>query len=143
MRHVRKKNTLEDIYEKYDNKYNLSKKEFREINRTFNNVLMKSIIETGYAYKLPHRLGTISVRKRKSKAGMIDFGHLQKTGEVIRHTNKHSGGYHAAFYWDRKAPQAIFANKYLFKLFPVRYYKRYLSEAIKDRNTINKYFEYE
>ena len=138
-----KKHTLEDIFIKYDNKYNLTKKEFKEICKVFNNILMRTIVDTGFEYKLPHRLGSISVRKKKSKGGAIDFAHYKKTGDIIKHTNKHSGGYHAAFYWSRRSPQAIFANKFIYKFFPVRFYKKYLADAIRERNTINKYFDYD
>ena len=59
-----KKHTVKDIYKQYDNKYNLTEKEFRTICKTFNLALMKTLVNTGHEYKLPYRLGSMSIRKK-------------------------------------------------------------------------------
>lgn len=135
--------TLQDIYILYPNNEKVDWGTFRDVCKTFNHLLVKSAIETGNIYKLPLRLGTISARKRKaSKGKKIDMLHFFKTGERIYHKNRHSEGYYAQLFWDKSSPQCIVTNTGLIKYVPTRYHKRYLSSAIRDRNLIVKYFEY-
>jgi len=86
--------TLQDIYEQYDNPHDLDKADYIKICRAFNYYLVRSLIETGYAYKLPHTLGTISIRKRKGGGGLLNFKHYNETGEKVYLKNKHSEGYY-------------------------------------------------
>ena len=138
------KNTLSDAFVNYDNKHNITWKEFILICKTFNHIIMKAVIETGKQYKLPKALGTIAIiKKRSSRLSYIDFNHFNKTGEVVRHKNKHSEGYYAKFYWDKSAPHCRVSNKMRIKYVPVRFYKRTLARAIIDNNTISKYFGYD
>tara|TARA_R110000851_G_scaffold236923_3_gene389600 strand:+ start:2333 stop:2779 length:447 start_codon:yes stop_codon:yes gene_type:complete len=135
------KNSLEDAFLNYENPHKLTKKEFKEICETFNHCLMEAVINTGYIYKLPRKLGTVSIIKEKArKQGYIDFAHFNKTGEVIRHKNRHSDGYFAKFFWAKSSPYCLVANKMFYKFKPLRFYKRKLARSIIDNNTITKYF---
>lgn len=110
---------------------------------TFHKVIANKMIEMGTRYKLPHKLGTISIRKKtnKSKVRKIDFHKTKLYGETIYHTNYHSEGQYCFFHWDKDFPHAVFSFKQLYKFDPTRYNKRTLAKGIKERNTLNKYLE--
>lgn len=133
---------IKDIYSEYDNPHNLSQAEFATIIKTFNYLFIKSMIDQGYIYKLPNSLGIMLVAKKKQKRkGVMDFKHYMQTGERQFITNNHSGGFRAHFTWIMKKNYGKmykgFANLATFK--PVRYFKRYLADCIKNRQTMNNY----
>jgi len=85
-----------DYYRTYPKKEKVDSKLYRQIVSTFNRLLMEALMETGYEFQLPGRMGTLSIRKRKG-GKLMDFGHYQKTGEKIIQKNRHSHGYYAKF----------------------------------------------
>lgn len=87
-----------DLFESYSNEYNITKEQFLLILRTFNFLLIKSVIDEGKVYTLPLRLGLIYMKKTKSKGKkIIDFGAYAKTKEITYLKNMHSQGYIAQF----------------------------------------------
>lgn len=83
-----------DIFDSYDNSYGLDKNQFLLIMRTFNFLMLKSVVDEGKVYSLPPRLGTLSVRKMPFRGKrMIDFNYYKLTGEKKYMKNLHSGGY--------------------------------------------------
>lgn len=135
--------TYKDMYEStyYNNKYNLSYEQFSKILETFGGMLLESIIETGFDFKLPHRFGYLGIRKFFSKRpNIIDWQHYKHTGEKIKIKNTHSEGYSAKFVWTHGGyySQIKYKGLYLFK--PNRTYARLLAKRIKENNYIVKYF---
>lgn len=135
--------TWTDIYEKYDNIYNISKKEYEAILKLTNKLCMEAVIETGYELRFPLRLGTLYVQRQKPKCNPIDLNHYMKTGEKVYHRNRHSHGYMARFKWDKSMRNATFPYRAAFEFLPTRSAKNHLSKCIKEKNTIIKYMEYD
>jgi len=134
--------TAKDLYELYPRKEEISYEDFVQICKTFNHLFMRSIIETGNIYRVPQRLGRLSVRKRKGKYKRMDVIHYYRTGEKVYHANRHSEGYYARFDWEKDHPYMMLTKKSFYKLNITRFHKRYLSSGIKERNLITKYYEH-
>lgn len=137
--------TAVDMYydEDYTNPYNLELKDYVKILETFNDLFAQSIVETGYDFVLPNRLGFLSIKKRKQKSKTTDYKYYLETGHLRKYINKATEGYRAKFYWDQRQPQASFRNRTLYKFYPVRTLNRTLAKKLKEENYITKYFEYE
>lgn len=145
--------TLDNIYYTYPYRYNnkskyyISKKQYKDISKDFYAMLSEMIVN-GFTYKLPSRIGEISIVKFKSNKRSIDW---KKTNELygeenkvssekkrVYHTNTHSEGYSARWWWEASR-WLKFNTLYRFK--PTRYNNRYLTKKIKDENSILKYKE--
>lgn len=117
--------------------------QYKLILDTFHKILCSHIVELGTRYKLPHRLGTISIRKKinTQKRRMVDFQKTKQYGITVYHNNYHSEGKFCFYHWDKDLPYGLFTFKQIYKFEPTRYNKRTLAKGIKERNTINKYLE--
>lgn len=88
-----------DIFDSYSNPYNLTKEQFLLVLRTFNFLLIRSVIDEGKVYSLPLGCGLIYMKKIKSKGKKImDYNTYRKTGEIHYLRNLHSNGYIAQFF---------------------------------------------
>lgn len=135
--------TLIDIYELYPRKDEISYEDFVLVCKTFNHLFIRSLIETGNIYRIPQKLGRLSIRKRKTvHKRKMNVIHYFLTGEKIFHNNRHSEGYYVRFHWEKKSPFMLINNKNMVKFTATRFHKRFLSQAIKERNTITKYYEH-
>lgn len=85
-----------DIYEQYDNKFNISYAEFKFILKTFFVIMLHDIIHNGTVFKLPNKLGRIGVLKNYGDTTHIDFN-LFKQGIRTTIKNTHSFNYKAKF----------------------------------------------
>lgn len=132
--------TILDFYERSKLKNQVDKALYKQIIKTFNFILMKSLIETGDTYKLPKKLGTLSIKKFKGGGNRYMMSHYKATGEKIFFNNKHSDGYYARFHWD-KTPgyMRLFSGKF-WKYKPARYHTRALAQHIFN-NSIHKYYD--
>jgi hypothetical protein len=115
---------------------------YKKVIDTFHKILAEEMMTNGTHYKLPHRLGTLGIRKKKSKSKRaVDFAKTKEYGVTIYHNNYHSEGFYAFYHWNKDFPQAAFTYKQLYKFVPTRYNKRTLARKISDNNSINKYLE--
>lgn len=148
--------TLKNIWRTYPYRHNLksshyvSQKKFTDIAKYFFSLLSEQIIDFGYEYKLPQRMGHLMVRKFKSDKRQVDWNSTKKffgeenknlpKGEkkIIYHSNKHSAGYNARWWW-RKEHYISFNLPYKFTA--IRKNKRSLAKKIKSDNVILKYKE--
>lgn len=90
--------TILNAYEEfYENKYQLTKSEYKLILKTFNHMLMRYMIETGTAISFPKLLGVLKINKRQAGEA-YDYSYYMKTGKLRIHKNKHSAGYYAKWY---------------------------------------------
>lgn len=149
---IQKPLTLKQSYEYYikdlenTSKYYIDYKTYRQICETFNKEIFKLIIEEGYFFKMPYRLGTIRIKKRKIDLNKLkpDFGLYNKTEESLKnkHLNEHSNNYYVRFYWN-KQQDTIVKNKSYYSFIPTRANKRYCASIIKEFGIeqINKYFD--
>lgn len=90
---------------------------------------------------MPKKLGTISIKKKKTKKNSVDFNATRIYGQTIYHRNLHSEGYYGFTHWDFKMPYGVFTNKGMYKFEPVRKQARKISYNIKHNNTIINYLE--
>ena len=128
-----------------DSKYNLSYKQYRAICEDFNKLVSQAIIEEGFFFKMPYRLGTIRIKKHKILFSNLkpNFGLFNESEGKYKnvHLNEHSSGYYVRFYWN-KMKETIIRNKTAYSFIATRANKRETARVIKsDKYQINKYFE--
>lgn len=144
---MKKRLTLVDLYDRYtykdspESKYYVTKDTYLNIIKDFSYLLIKHLVQTGRSFRFPGGLGVLEVKKRKASIGVrkVDFQKTKELGKVIYHTNSHSNGYYALFKWDTWKTPFVHSTLYCFKA--TRNATRYLSQQIKDNNTILKYLE--
>lgn len=134
---------IKDIQDK--SKYKIEYKIYRDICEEFNKELSKLIIDKGFTFDIPYRLGNIRIKKHKINYNNLkpNFGLYNESEGKLKnkHLNEHSGGYYCMFYWNKKA--AIVKNKSYYCFIPTRYNKRWLSSELKGRGRelVNNYLE--
>lgn len=150
---IQKPLTLSHIYLYYikdlekDSKYYVNYRTFRDICEEYNKMISTLMVEEGYFFKVPYRLGTLRIKKNKVKVSYNnlkpDFGLYNKSGGKYKnkHLNEHSGYYYVKYHWVKV--DAIIINKVTYSFIPTRYNKRYLAATVKKGGMLqmNKYFE--
>ena len=123
--------------------------------------VIKGIVEEGKDFAMPHRLGSVGIRKRKIKVilnpdGSIDKRYLRpdwkatkelwlideeakKDKRLVYHLNRHFGGYNCKWFWDKST--CLVKNQTAYSLTMSRGNKRRLSEAIFDEDLEVDYYE--
>lgn len=144
--------TLSDSHKYYlseipeSSKYYIEWSLYKYIIAEFNKRMMDAIIKDGYFFKMPYRLGTIRIKKRKTNLNVLrpDFKVYHQTGGkvIASHLNDHTDGYYVRFYWN-KIDGVIVKNKTLYSFIPTRANSRALSALLKNKEIqqIHKYFE--
>lgn len=155
--------TLNDFYKYYKTKsespvdYSI----FKNIVFEFNNDICKGCIYDSLFFKMPSRLGILSIKKRKSKASINKDGSLntkflavnwkdtkelwEKDPEAkekhqrVYHLNRHSNGYILRWNWDRF--NINLSNRTYYSLDIMRKYDRELSKVLYDENLNVDYYE--
>ena len=130
--------TLKNFYDEHY-KGNVDWETYRYVIKTFNYLLMKTLIETGDTYKFPKRLGNISIKKHKGGGRFFANNHYTRTGEKKFFKNKHSDGYYARFHWEKNDSTMLLSSSTFWKFVPLRYHKRTLAQHIFN-NSIHKYY---
>lgn len=128
----------------YENRFNISYRDFIFIIKSFLVLLSESIVNDGKVYKLPYGLGSLGVRRRPTYGrGVFDYELFKKEGIKVWKKNMHSGMYSAQVFWDKRSNRYTLPDyTHVFKLRPCRDLARYLSQQIKNNNSINKYYDY-
>ena len=149
---IQKPLTLKHSYEYYlkdirlDSKYNIDWNQYKEIISSFNKEVMRAMIEDGFIFKLPYRMGILRIRKRENNLDKLkpDWSTYNVSNQEIKnkYLNSHTDNYYVRFYW-AKNKEAIIRNKTLYAFIPTRDNKRYLSKNLKEKGMeqMNKYFE--
>lgn len=143
--------TLKDIYKYYNEKYEKSKFEleykiFREICETFNKYVMTEIIEEGYFFKLPYRIGIIRIKKREVNLDSLkkDYGTYNSSDQTLKigHLNEHTNNQYVKYYWSKFYTDNMVKNKTWYAFIPTRTNTRRLASLLKTNGSsqINKYF---
>lgn len=141
---TRCRKTSNDFFTTYDNKYNITKAEFRLILETFNATLIDSLITEGRVYALPFSLGTVSIRTKAPHAyNPTDYQHFKETGEKRPLRNWHTNEKIAEFVWETRGARWGLGTTYtrLFRLKFSRVAKRMLAKLLKNNTSITKYYE--
>lgn len=134
---------LKDI--KLGGKYDIDWPTYKKILGMFNKRMMENIINDGYIFNMPYRLGTLRIIKRENRLDNLkpDYGMYNSSdGEYkVRHLNEHTGNYYARFHWMKK--NSIVINKTIYSFIPSRSNKRNLAALLKEKGLeqLNKYFE--
>ncbi len=134
---------IKDISE--TSKYHVDYKLYRDICEDANKMLINDIVDEGFFFNIPYRLGILRIKKKKINFKNLkpDFGLFnQSEGELKnKHLNEHSGGYYCMFYWNKQV--CVVKNKTAYCFIPTRHNKRYLASQLKEKGKelINSYFE--
>ena len=127
---------------KRDDSPTKDRNKYNTITKTFNELLMDAIIESGRYFYLPSRIGYLGVHKRSSKRKKPapDFTGVWKGLPMRKHKNKHSESFYGKFDWIRGQFLSKYSNLYRFT--PSRDNARKLAKGIKNKNLIHKYIHY-
>lgn len=149
---IQKPLTLKHSYDYYikdiklDSKYNISWQEYKKITGEFNKLVMSEMIDNGYIFKLPYRIGTFRIKKRENNLTRLkpDWSTYNISNQEIKnkYLNDHTGNQYVRFFWS-KHKDSIIKNKTIYSFIATRDNKRKLSKLLKDKGLeqINKYFE--
>lgn len=160
----REKNGLREIYTYYKSllkKYErvLSYDVFSNLLRDFNKELARMMIEEGVEFKMPNRLGSLRLRKYKSRLRFNEDGSIDKSKlpvdwgktrklwmeeypdidpkdwkkikdkPLVYHLNEHTDGYRILVYWNKKGSNADNRSVYSFVFTSVN--NRHLGRVLK------------
>lgn len=136
---IQKPYTFPDMYAKYiedkdpESPYHIPYSDFVDICSEFYKGISEYILEGGL-YKMPYKLGTISVVKKRPKtiswrSISLDWKSSVETGKQVLHTNDHSNYYKFRFHWCKL--KASFHNKSGYRMIVTRETKRKLAQIIK------------
>lgn len=122
----------------YDIPYSL----YRKIVTDYFKYIRDEVLENSKEFKLPYRLGTICIVKRKpkhydSRSLRIDYQETKKQNKLIFLDNLHSNMYKYRIHW--KKYDILVPNKKKYQLVMTRANKRHLAQIIK--NKIHDYIE--
>lgn len=143
--------TLKQSYEYYikdlleNSKYNIEYNLYRNICEDANKLLVKDIVEEGYFFNIPYRLGTIRIKKHKINFKKLKFNYdlYRKSNGTIKNMflNEHSGNYYGLFYWNKQ--HCVVKNRTAYCFIPSRTNTRYLAKELKTKGKelINSYYE--
>lgn len=132
---------IKDFYESYCNfignntLYQVDYKTFRALLIDYFIHIKDEVLENGKDFKLPCRLGDLSIVKHKpkewtGKSLRIDYKLSKEYGKIIYHLNEHSDGYKYRAHWSKKL--SMLKNKTKYQLILTRYNKRRLAQIIKN-----------
>ena len=136
--------TLTQAYKSYDDYYDVGYKTYRKICEDFNKKIMDDILLKSREFKMPFRLGSLRIKKKKMNFSSklknklkIDWKATRENKKVIYHLNDHTNGFNYRWYWEKK--NAIIKNKSIYSFQATRTNKRRLAALLKN-NEID-YFE--
>lgn len=139
MRNNKSYTTL-DYYEYYrqridkDSVYDITKEQFQNVIHDYFKYIASEVIDQSKEFKLPCRLGYLSIIKTKPKnfdykSLKMDYGESKKQGKLILYTNLHSNMYKFRYYWNKNSMMTPNKSKYQF--IASRANKRKLAKVIK------------
>jgi len=143
-------NTLgpRDSFKEFDNDqapgslFYIDYRTYRAVIEEFNKKTVNDILTNTGELKLPYRLGSVRIQKKKMKFETskmkIDWQATRKVGTKIYHMNDHRDNYQYRWYWRKK--DVIVKNKTLYCFIASRANKRELARLLKTDRSID-YFE--
>ena len=117
----------------------ISRSDYRAICCAFNKAIVEEALE-GKVVKLPHRMGSLWVKKYKMDPNKpnIDLNESKKAGEVIYHLNFHSDGYNARWAWSKR--NNLVTNLIYYSFHATRANSRALAKVMKQPDGHKRYF---
>jgi len=141
MPEVSKGYSLNHAYKFYKDKYgdDIDKATYRAVCCAFNKEVINQALE-GKMVKLPHRMGSIWVKKYQIDPDNppIDLNESKKAGKVIYHLNFHSDGYTARWAWSKR--NNLVTNLIYYSFHATRANSRALAKIMKDPGGHKRYF---
>lgn len=127
-------NYLKDI--ESDTIYDIDYNKYRAIVTDYFKYLQKQLIEEGKIIKLPYRMGTVQIIKKKPKyydkrSLRIDYQATKQTGKLIFLLNEHSDEFKYRYLWSKT--DIMVPNKSMYQLVATRANKRRLAVIIKNK----------
>jgi len=135
---------IKDI--KLGSKYDIDWTTYKAIISSFNKECMRSIVEDGFIFKMPYRIGILRIRKKQNRLDNLKFNYalLNTSNNELKtkHLNEHTNNWYVRFYW-AKNKECMIKNKSIYSLIPTRDNKRHLAALLKKKGMeqMNKYFE--
>tara|TARA_R110000744_G_scaffold345108_2_gene450525 strand:+ start:4512 stop:4958 length:447 start_codon:yes stop_codon:yes gene_type:complete len=134
--------TLKSAYKNYDDFYNVGYKKYRAVCEDFNKRIVEDILMKAKEFKMPYRLGTLRIKKKKmnySKKNKLKINWLEtnKYKKVIYHLNDHTDGFNYRWFWSKV--NAVIKNKSVYSFQATRTNKRRLAGLLKNKKV--DYFE--
>lgn len=139
---MKKSYTIIDFYQFYksnieqDTVYDIDYKVYRQIIEDYFRFIAEEVIERSKEFKLPCRLGYLSIVKRQPKhfdnnSLRIDYHESAVQGKAVYFINEHSNYYKYRYYWSKK--ESLLTNKTRYQFIATRANKRRLAQIIKNR----------
>ena len=127
-------NYLNDI--EHGTIYDVDYNKYRAIVTDYFKYLQKQLIEEGKIIKLPYRMGTVQIIKKKPKyydkrSLRIDYQATKQTGKLIFLLNEHSDEFKYRYLWSKT--DIMVPNKSMYQLVATRANKRRLAVIIKNK----------
>jgi hypothetical protein len=133
-----------DFYKTFEGKDEVTPAEYRLIQKTFFNLLTRSMIYEGKVYKLPEKIGAIGVFMVGEEKKFYNFQHYKETGQKIYIRNNHSDKKQFGIkYISGDKFSSFLPISRMFKFKANRRFSRELAKAIKEKNTGSLYLPYE
>jgi len=140
--------TIQDMYVEYishfdeSHPYHITYSDYSQIVSDYLKYVSDLIVVKSMTFKLPFRLGTLSVYKHKPifksvNRMAIDWPETNRLGKAVYNFNEHSNGYSYRFRWDRNG--SLDKNMSLYSFKPSRNNARLVASLVKERK--NDYFE--
>jgi len=127
----------------------ISFEEYKKILYTYNELIIKHILDTGDKIKLPFGLGCITINKYKKKkrkinkttgeeiiALSVDYKRSKEEGVRVYHLNYHTDGYN--YYWAWLYKDARIKCSFIWKFEIARIPSRLLASYLKTPSSIYK-----
>jgi hypothetical protein len=139
--------------------YSIDRGVYTRIIGDFNSAISEAIMFDNFEYKLPARMGTLSIKKKKRKVYFLEDGTMvnrmpidwkstlelwsedeesKEQKKLLRHTNEHTNGYIP--FWYLNVHTGNFTNKTVYKFKSTRTNKRALAQILKDPSIKVNYY---
>lgn len=155
--------TLPDFYKYYKNSVDkpVDYETFKNVVYEFNESICKGCIYDNLYFKMPNRLGVLSIKKRKTVASINKDGSLntkflsvnwkatkelwdrdseaKEKHQKVYHLNRHTSGYILRWCWDRF--NINLSNRTYYSLDIMRKYDRELAQVVLSEDSKLDYYE--
>lgn len=152
---------LSDMYKYYKShsKNPVDLKTYRKVVEEFNSGVASLILEKAFEFRMPFRLGYISIKKCKVRLILDPDGNLKKNylkidwnatktlwknnpkakeqKKLVYHLNRHTDGYYFKWYWNKAATNV--RNISVYKIIPTRKNSRAISKLLSTNEELDYY----
>lgn len=128
--------SLNDFYKVYKNERkddpHLTRKDYVKAMKRIFELIADEMIYEKNPYNPRVGLGRFGIIKKKSGRRQLDYPKTLELGKPVYHTNRHTGGYHFEFKWEKMSYKCNVRNKKYYRFKPVKAVKKKLATHIKE-----------